>query len=162
MSKAEEQPFLELMREHRRIVLRLVGLYANDADERKDLEQEVLLQAWKGWPTFRGEAKFSTWLHRVALNTILSQKRRPKLVERRERLDHLPHAVHDPSPATDDAERLRLALRQLPETDRALIALHLEGFDNGEVAGVLGITANHVGVKLHRIKQRLSELLHSH
>ena len=158
----EEQRFLDLMREHQRIVLRLVGLYANDAEERKDLEQEVLLQAWKGFPSFRGEAKFSTWLHRVALNTILTQKRRPQLVERGEALDRNAAAVHDPATAHDDAERLRQALRQLPETDRALIALHLDGFDNGEVAGILGITANHVGVKLHRIKTRLTELLQPH
>lgn len=159
---ADEQRFLSLMREHQRIVLRLTGLYANDADERKDLEQEVLLQAWKGFASFRGEAKFSTWLHRVALNTILTQKRRPAVVERQEGLDRNPHAVHDPRPALDDTDRLREALRQLPETDRALIALHLEGFDNGEVAGILGITANHVGVKLHRIRTRLTELLQPH
>ncbi len=159
---ADEQRFLDLMREHQRIVLRLVGLYANDAEERKDLEQEVLLQAWKGFTSFRGEAKFSTWLHRVALNTILTQKRRPRLVERSEALERNVAAVHDPAPAHDDAERLRQAIRQLPETDRALIALHLDGFDNGEVAGILGITANHVGVKLHRIKTRLTELLQPH
>ncbi len=158
----EEQRFLELMQAHQRIVLRLVGLYANDAEERKDLEQEVLLQAWKGFPSFRGEAKFSTWLHRVALNTILTQKRRPRLVERSEALERSAAAVHDPAPAHDDAERLRQAIRQLPETDRALIALHLDGFDNGEVAGILGISANHVGVKLHRIKTRLTELLQPH
>lgn len=159
---ADEQRFLDLMRTHQRIVLRLVGLYANDAEERKDLEQEVLLQAWKGFESFRGEAKFSTWLHRVALNTILTQKRRPRVVERRDRLDHLPDAVHDPGTANDDSERLHRAMFQLPETDRALIALHLEGFDNGEVAGIMGITANNAGVKLHRIKQRLSELLTPH
>ncbi len=159
---ADEQRFLELMQAHQRIVLRLVGLYANDPEERKDLEQEVLLQAWKGFPSFRGEAKFSTWLHRVALNTILTQKRRPRLVERSEALERSAAAVHDPAPAHDDAERLRQAIRQLPETDRALIALHLDGFDNGEVAGILGITANHVGVKLHRIKTRLTELLQPH
>jgi RNA polymerase sigma-70 factor (ECF subfamily) len=158
----EEQRFLELMQAHQRIVLRLVGLYANDAEERKDLEQEVLLQAWKGFPSFRGEAKFSTWLHRVALNTILTQRRRPRLVERSEALERSAAAVHDPAPAHDDAERLRQAIRQLPETDRALIALHLDGFDNGEVAGILGISANHVGVKLHRIKTRLTELLQPH
>ena len=159
---SDEQRFLSLMREHQRIVLRLTGLYANDADERKDLEQEVLLQAWRGFASFRGEAKFSTWLHRVALNTILTQKRRPTVVERHDALDRDPHAVHDPRPALDEADRLRDALRQLPETDRALIALHLEGFDNGEVAGILGITANHAGVKLHRIRTRLTELLQPH
>lgn len=159
---ADERRFLDLMREHQRIVLRLVGLYANDPEERKDLEQEVLLQAWKGFPSFRGEAKFSTWLHRVTLNTILTQKRRPNVVERNDTLERNINAVHDPATAYDDAERLRQALRLLPETDRALIALHLEGFDNIEVAGILGITANHVGVKLHRIKTRLTELLQPH
>lgn len=159
---ADEQPFLEQMRLHQRIVLRLVGLYAHDAEERKDLEQEVLLQSWKAWPTFRGEAKFSTWLHRVALNTILTQKRRPRVVERHDALERLPQAAHDPVARQDDSERLRQALMLLAETDRALIALHLEGFDNSEVAQVMGITPNHVGVKLHRIKTRLAELLSPH
>jgi RNA polymerase sigma factor (sigma-70 family) len=156
---ADEQRFLALMRDHQRIVLRLVGLYASDAEERKDMEQEVLLQAWKGFDSFRGESKFSTWLHRVALNTILTQKRRPKVVERHDALERIVHAAHDPGPARDDADRLRQALRQLPQTDRALIALHLDGFDNGEVATIMGISANNVGVKLHRIKTRLTELL---
>jgi DNA-directed RNA polymerase specialized sigma24 family protein len=93
---ADEQRFLTLMRDHQRIVLRLVGLYGSDAEERKDLEQEVLLQAWKGFDPFRGEAKFSTWLHRVALSTILTQKRRPKVVERHDALDRFAHAAHDP------------------------------------------------------------------
>ncbi len=155
----DEQRFLEAMGEHRRLVLRLVNLYVDDADERQDLEQEVWLQAWKAWPTFRGEAKLSTWLYRVALNTILTLKRRPRVVERNDHLEQLPGVGHDPSIRNDDAQRLHRALRLLPETDRALIALHLEGYDHAEVGGILGLTANHVGVKLHRIKARLTELL---
>ena len=93
----DEQRFLEAMGEHRRLVLRLVNLYVDDADERKDLEQEVWLQAWKAWPTFRGEAKLSTWLYRVALNTILTLKRRPRVVERNDHLEQLPGVGHDPS-----------------------------------------------------------------
>jgi RNA polymerase sigma-70 factor (ECF subfamily) len=50
-------------------------------------------------------------------------------------------------------------MRRLPEADRALLALHLDGFDHAEAGEVLGLTANHVGVKMHRIKARLTELL---
>ena len=52
-----------------------------------------------------------------------------------------------------------MAIRQLPETDRAIISMHLDGYDNAEVAGMLGISNNHVAVKLHRIKQQLGNLL---
>jgi len=158
----DEQRFLQLVREHQRIIHRLVGLYAVDRDERKDLEQETLLQAWRGWPSYRGEAKFSTWLYRICLNTILTQKRRPKLVHRYEGLEDLHQHADDPSWRSDESQRLQLAMRELPETDRALLSMHLEGFDHAEIADVIGITANNVGVKLHRIKDRLTELLRPH
>lgn len=159
---AEEERFLQQVREHQRIIHRLVGLYAVDKDERKDLEQETLLQCWKAWPGFRGDAKFSTWLYRICLNTILTQKRRPQVVQRHDGLDQLPSASDDPSHRQDDSERLHRAMRQLSETDRAMLSMHLEGFDHAEIAEVIGITANNVGVKLHRIKNRLAELLQAH
>jgi len=55
--------------------------------------------------------------------------------------------------------RLRQAIRSLAETDRAIISLHLDGYENGEIAAMIGITTNHVGVKLHRIKQQLADRL---
>ena len=68
----------------------------------------------------------------------------------------------DTSGRSDESERLHLAMRQLPETDRALLSMRLEGFDHMEIAEVIGITSNNVGVKLHRIKTRLTELLQPH
>ncbi len=162
MEVSDEERFLALVREHQRIIHRLVGLYAADRDERKDLEQETLLQAWKGWRSYRGDAKFSTWLYRICLNTILTQKRRPNVVQRHDGLEHLPHVGDDPGRRNDEAQRLQLAMRQLPETDRALLSMHLDGFDHSEIAEVIGITGNHVGVKLHRIKTRLTEILQPH
>lgn len=157
---AEDQArFLALVNEHRRIVHRIAGLYAADPDDRKDLEQETLLQAWRGWPQFRGDAKFSTWLYRIALNTTLSWTRRPRIMQRTGERE-LPEPASDSSIATaDERQRLYTAMLQLPEADRALLALHLDGFDHAEAAAMLGITPNHVGVKLHRIKARLTELL---
>jgi RNA polymerase sigma-70 factor (ECF subfamily) len=73
-----EQDFLAAVKSNQGIIFKLVGLYAADTEEKKDLYQEVLLQAWKSWPSFRGDAKFSTWLYRICLNTILTQKRKQK------------------------------------------------------------------------------------
>ncbi len=155
----DQARFLALVHEHRRIVHRIAGLYATDPDDLKDLEQETLLQAWRGWPKFRGDSKFSTWLYRIALNTALSWTRRPRIMQSMGERD-MPEPASGSSVATsDERQRLQAAMLLLPETDRALLALHLDGFDNAEAAAMLGITANNVAVKLHRIKARLTELL---
>lgn len=154
-----QQQFLESVRENQGIIYKLVALYANDTEEKKDLYQEVLLQAWKAWPSFRQESKFSTWLYRICLNTIFTQKRKVHRVDYRESLEALSPAVQNSSIQQEDAVRLRQAIRQLPETDRAIISMHLDGYDNPETAAMLGISGNHVAVKLHRIKQQLGNLL---
>jgi len=154
-----EKDFLEQVRENQGIIYKLVGLYASDAEEKKDLYQEVLLQAWKAWPSFRGEAKFSTWLYRICLNTILTQKRKANLVDYKDSLEAISPSVQHSSIQKEEVAGLQKAIRQLSETDRAIISLHFDGYDNSEISGILGITANHVAVKLHRSKQQLTNLL---
>ena len=154
-----EEQFLEQVRQNQGIIYKLVGLYANDAEEKKDLYQEILLQAWKGWPSFRQEAKFSTWLYRICLNTILTQKRKPHRIDYKDSLESISPAVQNNVVQNEDVVRLRMAIRQLPETDRAIISMNIDGYENAEVAEMLGISNNHVAVKLHRIKQQLGNLL---
>ena len=154
-----ETQFLEQVRENQGIIYKLVGLYASDAEEKKDLYQEVLLQAWKAWPSFRGEAKFSTWLYRICLNTILTQKRKANLVDYKDSLEAISPSVQHSSIQKEEVAGLQKAIRQLSETDRAIISLHFDGYDNSEISEILGITANHVAVKLHRCKQQLTNLL---
>lgn len=155
-----ETQFLEAVKNSQGIIYKLVGLYASDAEERKDLYQEVLLQAWRSWSSFRGEAKFSTWLYRICLNTILTQKRKVNRIDYLESMETVEHLATDtPGHKKEEIERLRMAIRTLPETDRALISMHLDGYENAEIADVLGITVNHVAVKLHRCKQQLANLL---
>ncbi len=154
-----EAQFLEQVRQNQGIIYKLVGLYANGTEEKKDLYQEVLLQAWKSWPAFRQEAKFSTWLYRICLNTIFTQQRKKHRVDYRESLQDIAPAVPNNAAHNEDAARLRLAIRQLAETDRAIISMNLDGYDNAEIGEMLGISNNHVAVKLHRIKQQLSNFL---
>lgn len=154
-----ESQFLENIRENQGIIFKLVGLYANDDEHKKDLSQEIVLQAWKGWSNFRQDAKFSTWLYRICLNTILTQQRKKPIVSYRESLENIAPTVDNLGSQEADAERVRVAVKQLSEVDRAIISMNLDGFDNGEIAVMLGISINNVGVKLHRIKQQLAKLL---
>jgi len=152
-----EKEFLSQLKEHQNIIYKLVHLYANTEEDKKDLYQEILLQAWKTYPAFRGEAKFSTWLYRLCLNTIFTIQRKTNRVEYTDTAQF--EEVYSTTPDIDEAERLYRAIRTLPETERAIISLHLDGYDNKEVGEWMGITANLVGVKLHRIKQQLATLL---
>lgn len=154
-----ENRFLDLVKENQGIIFKLVSIYANDADEKKDMYQEIILNAWKGWPGFRGDAKFSTWLYRISLNTLLTLKRKPN------RIDYT-DSLSDSSAQTDknviyneDAVRLRQAIRLLSESNRAIISMHLDGYENGEIAEFMGVSLNNVSVKLHRCKEQIANLL---
>ena len=154
-----EKEFLQQVKQNKGIIYKLVGIYAADPEEKKDLYQEILLNTWKAWPSYRGEAKFSTWLYRICLNTIFAQKRKAMRVEYKESLNEFEPIADVSATANDDAPRLRQAIRSLKETDRAIVSLHLDGYDNGEIAGIMGISGNLVAVKLHRSKEQLAKLL---
>jgi len=150
-----EANFMEQVQSNQGIIRKLVGLYANSDEERKDLYQEILFQAWKGFASFRGDAKFSTWLYRISLNTILTAQRKTNKVEYRESVeDDLLHDQGD-QVKNENSRILRVAIRRLPETERAIITLHLDGYTNPEIAEMMGISPNNATVKLHRIKHQL-------
>jgi RNA polymerase sigma-70 factor (ECF subfamily) len=152
-----EKEFLSQLKEHQNIIYKLVHLYANTEEDKKDMYQEIVLQAWKTFGAFRGEAKFSTWLYRLCLNTIFTIQRKTNRIEYTDTIKY--EELYSSTSTSDEAERLYKAIRTLPETERAIISLHLDGYDNKEVSELIGITANLVGVKLHRIKQHLATLL---
>ncbi|MEJ7626237.1 MAG: sigma-70 family RNA polymerase sigma factor [Ferruginibacter sp.] len=152
-----EKEFLSQLKEHQNIIYKLVHLYANTTEDKKDMYQEIVLQAWKSFPAFRGEAKFSTWLYRLCINTILTLKRKTNRIEYTDTVAF--EETYFTTAGNEEIDRLYKSIRTLPETDRAIISLHLDGYDNKEISELLGITANGVGVKIHRIKQQLAILL---
>lgn len=153
-----ETIFQDLLRDHTGIVHKVSRLYADSAADREDLAQEIAYQLWKAFPAFRGESKASTWVYRVALNTALSRIRlRKPLISY-----HAPLPERgEPPPEEEDSpmQRLFAAIRQLPKTDRALIALYFEDLSHEEIGRILGVTENNVAVRLHRIKTKLKTLL---
>ena len=165
-TKAQEEIFRRWSSEHLGLILKVVRGFAATPQDQDDLLQDVLLQVWSSIPSFRGEAKETTWIYRVAFNTALAWRRG----ERRRREGHESFLKFDVSPKiqtshTDSArdqeivERLYAAIRQLPKVDGSLALMQLDGLSYQEMAEVLGISENYIGVKLSRIRKQLAEQL---
>lgn len=144
---------------HRRIVFKVAGLYSRCAADRDDLVQEICLQAWRSFGRYdEGQAKFSTWLYRVALNVAISQARRWPAADRFEPLDthHLDTVGGEPIAEPDERlTALHAFIGQLDPLNRALILLYLEDRSYAEMAEILGISETNVATKISRIKQKL-------
>lgn len=152
------------LREHGAAVLKVARAYTLTPQDCEDLAQEILLQVWRSLPQFQGRASTATWAYRVALNTALSWSRNQRPQRRQQPLDVEEVPAPEPDgPAQAEqrelVERLYVAIRQLPKADAALVLLHLDGLGYRDMADVLGITENNVGVKLNRARQALAALL---
>jgi RNA polymerase sigma-70 factor (ECF subfamily) len=154
---ASQKEFLKLIEENKGIIYKVIRLYINQREDEKDLFQEILFQSWKSYNRFNGRSKFSTWLYKVSLNTVLSFKRRPSIVESKEVLESNKYYYsHDKQ---EETEMLYQAIRELNEIDRMILTLHLDGYENEEIAEISGLTKNNSAVRLHRAKNIVIEKL---
>ncbi|MFY0593959.1 RNA polymerase sigma factor [Roseivirga sp.] len=151
--------FLRLVDEHQRIIHKVSRMYRDNIEDEKDLFQDIVLQLWKSYPNFRGESKASTWIYRIALNTAMAfyRKKAPDVALTPDLPDTLDKSR--PDEKSEQEELLYDALHRLEVTDRAIISLFLDEYSYSEIAKIIGISENYVGVKINRIKKRLKELL---
>jgi RNA polymerase sigma-70 factor (ECF subfamily) len=165
----QEQLFCQWLTAHRGLLWRVVRTFASDLSDQEDLIQDILLQLWRAVPTFRGDSKESTWIYRLAFNTALVWQRG----EKRRRLKHEAFTLHAVAAGGGSAsaqqseqavrlERLYSVIRELPRLDASLALMLLDGLSYREMGEVLGISENHVGVRLHRIRKQLTEQLKGH
>ena len=152
---AQEKEFLQLVKQHERIIYKLVNVYAADEVEKQDLIQEILYQAWKGYAAFEGRSAFSTWLYRLSLNTIFTFRRKESRGSTSADVSLAEPWADEQVNKSIEAKMLLKAIRALPELDRALISLHLDGYAHAEIAEVTGLTESNVRVRVHRIKKHL-------
>ena len=131
------------------------------ADEADELTQEVFVRAWQGLAGFRGDAAFGTWLHRVAVNVILS--RRAAHAIRRERIvegDAPFETLATPGSGREHRMDLERAIRRLPDGARRVLVLHdVEGYKHEEIAAALGVTVGTSKAQLHRARMLVRDHL---
>ena len=151
-----EQGFLELLSRNQKLINKVIRIYAFDSEDRRDLFQEIVFQLWRSYRSFRAESKVSTWLYRIALNTAITslRKKRPEHTELNDKIIANLQS-HETPEKSEQVQQLYSAIKSLGEVDRALVMLFLEDLSYKEIADILGLTVENVGVKLNRIKAKL-------
>ncbi len=162
MQKELENKFLADFENNQNIVHKVCRIYTTNADAHNDLFQEITIQLWKNYSKFRGDAKFSTWMYRVALNTAISLYRKSTRAVKTQDISAIAFKIqsHD----YDDTEEQQLkqlykAIHKLNDIDKALIFLYLEDKPYKEISSTLGISEVNARVKMNRAKDKLKKIL---
>ncbi|MCF8335149.1 MAG: sigma-70 family RNA polymerase sigma factor [Bacteroidales bacterium] len=157
----QKEEFLKLISEHQDLIRKVAAIYYKNRADREDAFQEILVSLWQAYPTFRGESKFSTWLYRVALNTVISRFRKASNKVRKNQSDIqitdelLGSSKEDLS---EEIECLYRAIEQLSDIEKAIIMLYMEEKTYEDIAEIMGMTQTNVGVKINRIKKKLKKI----
>ncbi|MCX7637567.1 MAG: RNA polymerase sigma factor [Cyclobacteriaceae bacterium] len=161
MKTEQEKNFIELINQHQGLIHKVCIMYETDREAREDLFQEIVLQLWKSFPTFRGDAKITTWMYRIALNTAISGLRKQNRSIQTQDLSEYHFNLSEPESDNkeEDFERLQWAIRQLSEIERAMIMMALDEVPYEEIAETMGITQNNVRVRMNRIREKLRKIL---
>jgi RNA polymerase sigma-70 factor (ECF subfamily) len=167
----DAKAFEVLVRRHERRVYRLLLRMLGSAEEAEDAAQEAFLSLYRHGHRFRREARFSTFVYRVAVNAALNRcrsqgrarERHKRLIQRQAAGEHLPSVPRDPESAASAAQlqaRVQEALLCLPPDLRMAVILYdIEGQPYRDIAGVLGIPEGTVKSRIHRARNALRELL---
>ena len=151
--------FETLYRQYYPKVLKLCLGYTGDYPQAQDLTQETFVRAWQNLPKFKGESLISTWLYRIAVNTCLNHLRTANKRPTDALLPtHSEQLAEEPAEGEGTINLLYTCISQLAETDRLIISLVLDEMPYPELAQVVGISEGNLRVKIHRIKQQLTDL----
>lgn len=161
-TKELEQEFLKLIEAQKRTIYKVCYMYANDQDDLNDLFQEVVLNLWKSFPSFRGDSTHNTWVYRITMNTCITFLRRASARPQTTPMTtDLANLAADEDDKTGQLQMLYKLINQLGKLERALILLWLEERSYQEMADILGISKANVAVKLNRIKEKLKRMSNS-
>lgn len=160
MGKELENTFLAALEQNQQKLLRICSVYAKDAEDTKDLFQEVLIYIWQSMPTFKSNSLLSTWMFRITLNGCL--RFRSKERKKQKRFHHMDGGAIANLPSEGEyneqrtqLQHLRNCIKGLNEADKAVITLYQEGLPYKALSGILGLAENTVAVKIKRIKKKL-------
>lgn len=156
MKQAEvDNQFIKMIQQNEGVIYKVASFYADKEHPIGDLYQEVVLNLWKAFPSFRGESKYSTWIYRIALNTCVSFYRRSKKnVTYVDISFDVPETVEN----NEQLQELYRLINRLGKIERALVLLYLDDKSYKEIGEITGLTVTNVATKLSRIKDKLKQM----
>jgi RNA polymerase sigma-70 factor (ECF subfamily) len=150
----QKQNFIRIIDANQGIIKSLCKAYYKSPDDQKDAFQDIILQLWKSFETFRGESEISTWIYRVSLNTVLTKVKKEKTKITTESIGTSDQSI-SVAMADGDLELLNIVIQSLKDLDKAIVILYLEGYKNKEISQILNLTATNVSTRLNRVREEL-------
>ena len=149
------QVFKEIYESYWQKIFRMCMGYVNDHSIAQDLTQETFISVWEQLPKFRNESSIGTWIFRIAANNCLRQiEKQNRFTKTQFPIDLSEEKQHNIEP---QIQFLYKCIAELPEIDRIIISLELEDVKQAEIASIVGLSEANIRVKIHRIKEKLTE-----
>jgi RNA polymerase sigma-70 factor (ECF subfamily) len=163
MQKQAQNSFETILESNKSRIYRICKIYAVSPLEPQDLFQEVVFQIWKSIDSFKGNSHIDTWIYRIALNVCskarLKSEKKEKLELRLSSIEIIPATEADDEGMKAKFEALYECMNLLKEIDQSILVLFLEELPYKEIADILGLSENHVAVKMKRIRASLFECI---
>ena len=163
MKESKKYEFLTTIDTHKKIIYKVVNSYCKNKEDRKDLEQEIIIQLWNSFDKYNAEYKYSTWMYRIALNVAISFYRKEKkwLVINDFYSEDSIYSIADENENKTELDHniklLQEFINRLNELNKALMLLYLEEKPYDEIAAILGISKTNVATKISRLKLKLKK-----
>jgi RNA polymerase sigma-70 factor (ECF subfamily) len=155
------ETFEEILNKNKGIIFRIVNYYCKNADDKKDLEQEILIQIWLSYKKYNDEFAWSTFIYRIALNVSIGFYKKQK--RRKDKFINvnlfIETHLQDETPLVidDDLRVLNEFIFQLNDINKALMILYLQEKSYAEIGLILGISETNISTKINRLKIQLKE-----
>ena len=160
--EGDEQAFRELVDRYKGLVFALVARSIPERGRAEEVAQDVFVRVYRGLPSFRGDARLSTWIYRITVNLLAAERRAPA-TEPLEGTGEVPREFGATDRAFDELtlrDRVEKALQRLPPNYQVLVNGHyLKGMRYEELAEALDLPIGTVKTHLHRAKRQLRHLL---
>jgi len=157
----DKDKFISVVKDNQNLIFKICYSYCSNSENRKDLQQEILMQLWNSFSKFDGRVKLSTWIYRIALNTAITFYRNDcKHKDRKATIDASVISLSDFEYVPEQDEKIVMLyqfIEYLNEMDKALILLYLDDNKHKDIAEILGISETNVATKISRIKKILKE-----
>jgi RNA polymerase sigma factor (sigma-70 family) len=154
-----KETFITAIKANEGLIYKIASVYTDNAEDRKDLVQEIIYNLWKSFNSFNQKSRLSTWMYRVALNVAIYHL---KITKRKistiplngENLDLIDEKNTD---YEDKLKTFGLYLNNLNQLDKGIVMLYLENKSYAEISEIIGISESNVGTKMSRIREKLKK-----
>jgi RNA polymerase sigma-70 factor (ECF subfamily) len=156
------ESFVKVTKNNKRIIYKVINTYCKDEDDRKDLEQEIIIQLWKAFQSYNDNFQLSTWIYRIAMNVPIpfyrsNSNRKLRTTFINESIFQEIESVNNDDQENEHRRLLHAFIQQLDEFNREILILYLDNYSYKEIAEIVGVTESNVGTKINRIKKKMQE-----